>query len=509
METQRIAIIGAGIGGLVAAIDLSRQGFEVAVYEKAHNPGGKMRQIKVAGAHIDSGPTVLTMRWVFENIFADAGSSLDDYITTQPLDILARHSWKDGQQLDLYADMEKSVDAIGHFSGAQDAYGFRHFAEEAARIYQTLEQNFILTAQPTLPALIKSAGFQGLIDLWRTKPFISLWNALGRYFHDPRLQQLFGRYSTYVGSSPFQAPGTLMLVAHVELQGVWHIQGGMFSLAKALQKLAEGLGVSFHFGQEVSQITLNQRGRIKTVKLASGEEFETNVIIVNGDIAAISNGLFGPSIRKATPRISTSERSLSAMTWSLNAKTSGFPLSHHNVFFSSDYPAEFHDILDYRRLPTEPTVYIYAQDRMDNNTASKNGQSTNGTIHDDPERLFCIVNAPADGDKEELSLSMIEHYQNLFFSQLGQHGLSIEPVATGSRITTPSEFNQLFPATGGALYGRATHGWRASFNRPYAKTKIPGLYLTGGSTHPGPGVPMAAISGRLAAASVMSDRHKL
>ncbi len=178
------------------------------------------------------------MRWVFEEIFADAGAAFADHVTLRPAEILARHAWSARERLDLFTDLNRSADAIGDFAGAAEAGRFRDFCDHAARTYATFERSFIRAQRPSPLSLARGAGPRGIADLWRTQPFAMLWDALGAYFHDGRLRQLFGRYATYCGSSPFQATATLMLVAHVEQQGVWLVDGGIYQIATALAPLA-------------------------------------------------------------------------------------------------------------------------------------------------------------------------------------------------------------------------------------------------------------------------------
>ena len=169
------------------------------------------------------------MRWVFDELFAAAGQNFADHVRLRPLDILARHAWDEHARLDLFADQERTVDAIGDFAGASEAEGYRAFCRDTKRIYDILEKPFLRAPQPSMGGLIGADGFRGLMRLPQIKPFSSMWSALGKYFADPRLRQLFGRYATYCGSSPYLAPATLMLVAHVEREGVWSIDGGMHS----------------------------------------------------------------------------------------------------------------------------------------------------------------------------------------------------------------------------------------------------------------------------------------
>jgi 1-hydroxycarotenoid 3,4-desaturase len=431
------------------------------------------------------------MRWVLEEVFAEAGTSLDQHLVMKPAEVLARHAWdEDRGRLDLFADIARSADAIAAFAGPEEARGYRAFCERARRIYATLEGPFIRAPQPSILSLLTAAWPYGLADLWGVSPFATLWKALGEHFRDPRLRQLFGRYATYCGASPFLSPATLMLIAHVEQTGVWLVEGGMHRVAVALADQAAACGARFRYGTEAVEILVNN-GSVAGVRLADGERIEADAVVLNADVQALAAGLFGGgAVRAAPPK---ADRSLSAVTWTALAHAEGFPLARHSVFFSSDYAAEFDDILTRARLPAGPTVYVCAQDRNDGGALQTEG----------PERLLILVNAPATGDRRAFTEAEIQACETAAFGLMGRCGLTLRREA--SVLTTPAEFNGLFPATGGALYGRALHGWSASFQRPGARTSLPGLYLAGGSVHPGAGVPMAAMSGRLAAASLVQD----
>jgi 1-hydroxycarotenoid 3,4-desaturase len=484
-------VIGAGIGGLAAAIDLAAAGIEVVVLEAARQPGGKMARVDVGGAGFDAGPTVLTLREVFDQLLDDAGSSLRDHVKLQPLALLARHHWRAGETLDLHADAKQSADAIGDFAGAREAQGFLRFSQRAREIFETLDASFMTAQRPSPAGLVASAGVSGLARLARISPFISMWSELGRYFRDARLRQLFARYATYCGSSPFQAPATLMLVAHAEQKGVWIVEGGMHRLAQALASLAIKLGATIRYGVPAAEIVV-RHGRVTGVRTEAGEMLPARIVVNNSDVSALAEGALGRSVTGATAGTPAASRSLSAVTWLIDAPATGFPLHRHNVFFSQDYAAEFADIFERGSCPRDPTVYVCAQDRDDAARASG-----------DRDRLLILVNAPPIGDRHPFSPMEIESCRDRMFRRLDNCGLRIVP--ENACTTTPSDFHQRFPGTGGALYGRASHGWTASFQRPGARTRIPGLYLAGGSVHPGPGVPMAAISGRLAAQAILTD----
>lgn len=492
-----VIVVGAGAGGLAAAALLARRGQDVLVLERAEAPGGKLRELAVGPRRLDAGPTVFTLRWVFEQLFDDAGSSLQQHLALQPLEVLARHSWGDGPVFDLHADIGRAAEAIAELAGVAEGQRYRNFCARARAVYQTLEQPFLQGSRPnpvTLAARIGWGQWQALLGL---SPFTTLWQALGEHFHDPRLRQLFGRYATYCGSSPFQAPATLMLVAHVEREGVWQVQGGMHRVAQALARLAGSAGAEVRYGCDVAEI-LVAGGRACGVRLQGGETLAASAVVFNGDSGALGRGLLGAAAGRAGPVVAPARRSLSAITWHTVARTSGFPLHHHNVFFAPDSPREFGELLRQRSVPGQPTVYLCAQDR---------GSRESGAQDPMPgeERLMCLVNAPADGDRRPIGEEELARCETAMRQTLARSGLVIHPGGPPMRATTPSDFERLFPGTGGALYGPASHGWRASFTRPGSRSRLPGLYLAGGSTHPGPGLPMAVLSGRLAAQSLLQD----
>lgn len=492
MKRNRVVIVGAGIGGLSAAMTLTARGHEVLVIERASEPGGKMRQVSVAGRHIDAGPTVLTLRHVFDRMFAEAGLDLARLVPMTAADVIARHAWPDGGQLDLFADRARSVDAIGKFAGRTAARGYIDFCERAQRIYEFLEPSFIQAAQPGVTDLIRAAGIGGLGELWAISPFKILWGELGRYFPDDRLRQLFARYATYCGSSPFSAPATLMLVAHVEQAGVWLIDGGVHALAQACAEAAGRGGAEFRYGSEVAQVRV-EGGRVVGVQLTNGERVDAAAVIANGDIAALKHGLLGEAASRAVSSDAVGPPSLSALTWCMVARPSGFELSHHNVFFGTSSAEEFRDIFERDRLPRNATVYICAQDRRGQPSATPDGA----------ERMLAIVNAPATDTVSTFSPLELERCQTMMMRNAERCGLRLS--IEDATITTPIDFASLFPGTKGALYGAASHGWTASFRRPGTRSRIPGLYLAGGSVHPGPGLPMAALSGRMAALTYLAD----
>ena len=493
MSAKHAIVIGAGAGGLAASIDLAREGFRVTLLERGDAPGGKMHTRAVDDREVDGGPTVLTMRSIFEQLFADAGACLSDRLTLLESPIIARHAWSHGGVLDLYPDAQRSRQSIEDFAGTDDAVGFERFYSQSARIHQTLSETFMNASKPDPVTLVgRVLRRHHPSSLMAAKPAPNLWCALGTFFSDERLRQLFARYATYVGSSPLSTPATLMLIAHVELEGVWLVDGGMHRLAAAMAELGRELGIDLHLNTHVSEV-LVKGGKACGVRLEDGTSLPADVVVFNGDTNALATGQLGSEAMRAVKPRKVKQRGLSALTWCIKGSSSGFGLDHHNVFFESDYPSEFNTIFEERDVPAKPTVYLCAQDRGPNG-------SLNGS-----ERLLMLVNAPADGDQQSWSEDDVARTRDNALAVLERCGLNLSFRDSDCVSTTPNDWHGRFPGSGGSLYGGASHGIWSSFTRPGARSRLKGLYLSGGSVHPGPGVPMATLSGRLAARAVVRD----
>jgi 1-hydroxycarotenoid 3,4-desaturase len=465
-----VVIIGAGAGGLAAALALSAQGETVTVLEAQSGPGGKMLPVTVDGQSIDSGPTVLTMKWVFDQLFDLVGKTTDEVLQLKKLDVIAKHFWSGGASFELFAERQKTLDAIGQFAGLDAVRGYQAFAAEAHRINNSLRKPFLESQRPSLWRLSQTMPVS---DFLRINPYQKLWGALERYFKNPRLRQLFARYATYCGSSPFKTPATLMLVADVESQGVWRVAGGMAALATAMMQCSTA---QFHFKKKATRIEAYNH-KITAVVDEQGVRHPCEQVIVNADSAAVVAGLFGGDVALSPQALTPQQRSLSAITWCGTMQTPEGKLQHHNVFFSDDYRQEFADLV--HDAARDPTVYLCDQGAG---------------------RTLVLVNAPAHAQAAPIDSDA------RMINRLERCGVSLAFDSGKILRRDPKDFAELYPATHGALYGRASHGWMSSFQRPQARTKVPGLYLAGGSTHPGPGVPMAVLSGLRAAEAVLQDR---
>jgi 1-hydroxycarotenoid 3,4-desaturase len=487
MKEPSVVIVGAGIGGLAAALRLASAGVRVTVVEAAGAPGGKMRTVPSVAGPVDAGPTVLTMRGVFEELFASAGAQLSDHVGLAPLTVLARHYWRDGTVFDLHADMEISAGGVRAVFGAKVEAEFRAFHARAARLFAAFDAPMMQAAAPSQVDLgLRVARSPGLVmDM---APWATLARMLDGAFSEPKLAQLFGRYATYVGGSPYASPALLALIAEAEMRGVWAVAGGMHGLARAIEWLARARGAVFRYGEKVARIEV-QGGRAVGVQTPSGR-IASDAVLFNGDPRAVALGLLGEGVRRAVPKAAVEPRSLSAFVHAFAAVPRGPDLAYHTVFFADDPRAEFGALTRGER-PRDGTLYLCAQDRA-------------AGVPDGAERFEIILNGPPTGDRPETEREITECGTQVF-SRLETFGLNFSPQPGREALSTPTGFERLFPGSSGSLYGRSPHGLTAGLKRPLARTGVAGLYLCGGGAHPGAGVPMATLSARHAAGAILTD----
>jgi len=484
-----IAIIGAGIGGLASALRLAHSGARVTVFERHAGPGGKMRTLPSVAGPVDAGPTVLTMKHVFETLFADTGSALANHVTLAQEDIIARHFWPDGKVLDLMTDPDQSLANITHIFGKKAGAEFTAFRNRAATLFEAFDGPIMQTAKPSLPAIatqvMRRPGLIAQMDSLR-----NLTQSLNRQFSEPKLAQLFGRYATYVGGLPDASPALLSLIWHAEAQGVWHVKGGMHKLAQAIADRATALGATFHYKTHIRRIEM-QSGVPRAVETEAGR-VPVDAVLFNGDPRALSTGMLGQNASKAVSSNGTEPRSLSANVHAFAAKASGVDLAGHNVFFCAD-PADEFGPLAQGAAPRDATVYVCAQDRF------------GGATPDGPERFETITNAAPVPAQTPIDKKDLEQCHSAILDRLRAFGLHFSPRPTASSLTLPQNFAALFPASGGSLYGRSPHGMMAAFQRPTVRSRIKGLYLVGGGVHPGAGIPMATLCAQHAAEAITTD----
>jgi phytoene desaturase len=485
------AIVGGGIGGLSAAIRLAAVGRRVVVIEKNRAVGGKMGQIIQDGFRWDTGPSVITMRHVFEELFAAAGRRLDDYLTLEPVEPLTRYFYPDGTVLDVSGDASEMVNRIAELD-QRDADGYRKYLAYAERIHRITGPVFIYNEPPRLRDFARVP----VQDWLKADPFRTMQAAIEAHVRSPQLRQLLGRFATYVGGSPYEAPATLNVIAHVELNGgVWYPRGGIYQIAAAMTRLAEELGVDFSTGQAVKAIRV-QNGRAAGVTLTDGTQIDTHTVLSNLDVTTTYASLLPdlPEITRTLQRLRRFEPSCSGFILLLGVEGETLQLAHHNIFFSSDYRAEFNAIFKQQVPPQDPTIYLAITSKTDPDHAP-----------DGCENWFILVNAPPVTEQVDWN-AYANSYRDHILDRLESLGYGVRDRIRTERVITPVDLERMTGAHRGALYGASANSKWTAFRRPHNRcADILGLYFAGGTTHPGGGVPMVTLSGKVAAKMILKD----
>ncbi|MGI9179503.1 MAG: phytoene desaturase family protein [Longimicrobiaceae bacterium] len=485
-----VLVIGAGMGGLSAAIALAARGLEVEVLEAGERPGGKLGIRVIDGVEVDTGPSVLTLPETLDRTLRLAGSSLAEEIELLEPEPSFRYLYPDGVVLDVHPSLDRTLESVEQTLGYQAAGELAAFLAYSRRIWEAAAPHFVFGPAPSVGSLL-TTGVPALASLPRIDPLRRMWEAIRRRIRTPHLRMLLARYATYNGSDPRRAPATLNCIAHVELAlGGFGVRGGMYEIARALERAAERLGVRIHYGARVTRIRL-EGDRIERVETEEGRVWRTGAVVSNADAAQ----LFGELLPAAARRGDDEEPSMSGWVAVLRARrrTGHAQRIAHTVLFPRDYVREFADIFDHQRPPREPTVYLCAQE-----IAHGRGGWP------DFEPLFVMANAPA----EPTGGSSAESWEILRERVLGR----LDDAALreeGDEIVferTPADLAVEFPGSRGSIYGAASNSPLAAFRRPPNRVPwVRGLYLASGSAHPGGGVPLCLLSGQAAARALFAD----
>lgn len=487
----KVAIVGAGLGGLAAAITLANSGVEVTIYEKNDHIGGKMMPVSLGNYTFDFGPNTITMPFVFQQIIAQTGRNPDDYFEFIQLDKHTENISVEGERFYFSNDENFMVEQLETID-PEGAKNYPSFIREITRLYKLAEKHFFEARFEKISDYVSPS--LGLAML-QVRPFESLHHFFRRYFKNPFVVQAFDRYATYIGSSPYETPATFAMIAYLELvKGVYTVKGGNVRIAEAFYTIARELGVNMQTGRQVSKIAL-QNQQVIGVEIEE-EGFEPfDMVIVNGDLLDAYPKLVEEQYRPAfkNEKIEKFDPSISAFVLlvGINERTN---LAHHTVYFSGDYMEEFQALTSYQ-YAENPTVYIC------------NPAATEPQRFPDGDALFILANAPAQ--MKLASQTNVEAYTSIVFNQLKKAGLNLNGKIEVVDCWTPERISDKFGAYKGALYGPSSNTKKQSFFRPSTVSKdIKGLYFVGGSTHPGGGSPMVTMSGYNVAKQLLQQKIK-
>lgn len=481
---KKVIVVGAGLGGLSAAIYLARSGFQVKVYEKNNQAGGKVNRYNDRQYCFDTGPTLLTMPFVVDHLFDSAGSARANMLQFLPMEPICRYFWLDGSILDASADPEKMSAALGQLSQS-DGSNYPQFLAYTKRIYDVAADLFLFTPIHELDLLLKRLRFTQMLRFYQIDSLRTMHQSISGFFKNSKIIQLFDRYATYNGSNPFQAPATLNIISYVEFGlGGYYIRGGMYQLVQALVSLAERLGVKIYTDTRVEKIVHSDR--VKGV-LCSGQFAPADYVVCNADVVAAHNELI-EGYERHRRKLSRLEPSLSGLVFLWGVSETHPQLAHHNIVFSSDYRREFRQIFKEQQVPDDPTVYIAISGKTDPQHAPARG-----------ENWFVLVNTPYLTATQDWA-GAIDATRAAIFKKLDQLGVNIKNRIETERVLSPLDFFNMYNSNRGSIYGISSNSRMTAFRRPANKSRqISGLYFTGGSTHPGGGIPLVIASGRMVA----------
>jgi phytoene desaturase len=483
--------VGGGLGGLAAAIQLAARGRRVVLLEKNERVGGKLNIVNEAGYTFDTGPSLLTMPWVLRALFETAGARMEDALELVPVEPTCRYRWPDGTRFDACQNLPLLLHAISQLD-SRDVAGFLRFLVYAERIYQAVAGPFLLHPFDGLRDLMTPALLRNARNI---DPLRTVDQAVCSFFHSPYLRQVFDRYATYNGSSPYLAPATFNLIAYVEFtEGGWYLRGGMYMLARALEQLARRLGVEIYTNTPVQRVLVRD-GTAHGVVLTDGQQIDAHAVIVNADPRYAYQSLL-PEQRRTAARLARLEPSCSGFILLLGIDRIYPSLAHHNIFFSADYQREFGAIFGKRVPAPDPTVYVCATALSD-------------PAHAPPghSNLFVLVNAPALDGRVNWGREA-SGYRDTIIRKLERMGLThLEQHITYERMIAPDDIQARYNAAGGAIYGLASNQpWTAFLRPPLRGRGLRGLYFVGGGTHPGGGIPLVLLSGQAVAERVVADQ---
>lgn len=475
---MQAVVIGAGLGGLSAAIGLAARGASVSLFEAAPGPGGKAAVTVVDGVEVDTGPSVLTLPDVFDSVFRLAGTTLADAVELVTPSPSFRYHFADGARVDIFVAPEDTLASVRTALGADAEAELAAFLKDARRVWEAAGPRFVMGPPPRVLDML---SFDALVALSRIDPLRTMESAIARRVRSPHLRRILWRYATYNGSDVRTAPATLNCIAHVELAlGGFGVRGGVHALVRALEAAAVRLGVSIHYDAPVRRIVCTD-GVARGVEL-DGRTVAADVVVANADVAHVAADLLAPG----QLRLRRAQASLSGWTAVVRAgRREG--RAAHTVVFPDDYREEFVDMFDRDRPPQDPAVYLCAQDLAHARPSWPDAQP-----------LFLMANAPA-GCRDVAALA------DAALARARAAGLvgADDPVLWSR---TPMELAERFPGSQGSLYGAASNSAFAAFARPANRAPgVRGLYLASGSAHPGGGMPLCARSGLMAAELAIGD----
>ncbi|MBC9784223.1 phytoene desaturase [Heliobacterium chlorum] len=492
----KVIVVGSGAGGLSAAVRLANQGWDVTVLEKEATPGGRLSAIQAEGYSIDVGPTIMMMNDVFHQYFKDLGRSIEDYLDLVRVNPCYHLHFTDGTCMKPSIDLKELLDEIRSFN-PDDVDGYLKYLAQIHRRYQVAREKFI---EKSFTKPSDFFNIDTLIGMMQLRTLNNMYDDIARFIKDERLRISLTFQAIYLGVSPFDAPSIYTLIGYVEhgLSGVWYPKGGMNAITQALVKLLGEFGGSLRVNAEVEQILIEQ-GRAVGVRLANGEVLKADVVISNADFPYTMENLVPGSHRgKYTPqKLNSMEVTCGAFMLYLGVNRRYDNLHLHNIYFTPDYKYSMDELFTRQQLPQDPAMYVYRPTKYDDTVAP-------------PGKDIIYVLVPVPNLSSGIDWKKETHrYRELVIKKLERQGLTdLSKHIEFERIYTPETFQNRFNTYQGAAFGLAPSLFQSGYFRPHIKSKeVPNLYFSGASVHPGGGVPVVLVCGKLVSEQVLVDHN--
>ena len=492
---RRVVVVGAGLGGLSAALSLAADGYDVEIFEKNDRPGGKLNLLQTKGFSFDLGPSILTLPHYFERLFVRHGRRMADYVTIQAVTPHWRNFFEDGTRIDLFPDPKETV-ARNVGLSSDDESDLTSFLAYSKRLYERAVPGYFDRGLDTLWPLIRFYGvFSTLRDF---DLFSSMDDGVGRHVRNRYLRDILNYFVKYVGSSPYDAPAVLNLLPHAQFgYGLWYVKGGMYGLARALERLANEVGVQMHFGAEVVALS-HANGRVTSAELANGRLVEGDLFVCNMEVIPAYERLLRESPAFLS-KLRKFEPACSGLVLHLGTDREYPQLAHHNFFFSRDPKKHFTDVFHRGILPEDPTLYVVAPARTDRSQAPAGCENIKVLPHI-PHLQDLRFTEQEYASLRERVLDKLE--------RMGLEGLRRHIVVEDT--WTPEDIERRYYSNRGAIYGVvADRKKNLGLKAPKKSSKYANLYFVGGSVNPGGGMPMAVLSGQQVRDLIMADSEQL
>lgn len=480
----KVAIIGAGISGLAAAIRLQAKGHSVSVFEANDYPGGKLSEIKSKGYRFDAGPSLFTMPQYIEELFAVAGYDMKQYFDYKKLDVSCHYFYPDGTFIKAWSDTLKLAEEIERKLDVPAATVSQYF-KKSKKVYDLTTPVFLERSLHRLSSYVSTNVLKALLHVFRLGLFHTLHQLNKKRLKHPKLVQFFNRYATYNGSNPYQAPGVLQVIPHLEHgYGTYFPEGGMYAITKSLYQLARDMGVIFHLNCPVEEITYT-KNKVSGLKVG-GSTISFDRVISNSDVVTTYRKLL-PNI-KAPEQTLNQERSSSALIFYWGIENKFDMLNLHNILFSNDYALEFDAIFNKHTIIDDPTIYINVTSKCQHEDAP-----------DGCENWFVMINVPHDSGQDWDEMN--NRARKNIIKKINRHlNTDIAPLIQTEEVLNPVKMASRTGSYLGALYGASSNNRFSAFLRhPNFSGKLKGLYFCGGSVHPGGGIPLCLLSAKIVA----------